>query len=190
MNSNSIEAGIVNSFDVRKEIIYGREEIIKFSMISESRPYLMSNRVTTITDLDGVFFPTFMEDDFCKNVEKFRSLQNISKRSSEIIFWSARILTENYDLFPLISRIKIKKMENFIRRANPECKVSFICGLSKIMNNEKVKEKIKQTTNQNQFVSMIGSSFFDRKTTYGIRQELPNEEQNLLYYFDTGHMII
>lgn len=190
MNSNSIEAGIVNSFDVRKEIIYGREEIIKFSMISESRPYLMSNRVTTITDLDGVFFPTFMEDDFCKNVEKFRSLQNISKRSSEIIFWSSRTPTENCDLFPFISREKMKKMDDLIKRANSECEVSFFCGLSKMMNDEKVKEKIKQMTSQNQFVSMIGSSFFDRRTICGIRQELSNEEQNLLYYFDTGHMII
>ncbi len=190
MNSNSIEAGIVNSFDVRKEIIYGREEIIKFSMISESRPYLMSNRVTTITDLDGVFFPTFMEDDFCKNVEKFRSLQNISKRSSEIIFWSSRTPTENCDLFPFISREKMKKMENLIKRVNLECKVSFLCSLSKMGNNKKVKEMVEETTRQNQFISIIGSSFFDRRIVNEIRQKLPDEEQNYLYYFDTGHMII
>lgn len=189
MSSNSLET-IIMSFDIRDTIIKGKEERIKFSMISECRPYLMSDKVVTITDLDGVFFPTFIEDDFCKNVEKFRSLQKISKRSSEIIFWSTRTPTENCDLFPFISREKIKKMDNLIKRANPECKVSFICGLSKIGNNEKVKEMVRETTKQNQFVSILGSSFFDRRVVNEIRQELPDEERNLLYYFDTGHMII
>lgn len=189
MSLNYIEAEI-RSFDIRDTIVVGREERIKFSMISECRPYVMSDKVVTITDLDGVFFPTFIEDDFYKNVEKFRSLQKISKRSSEIIFWSTRTPTENCDLFPFISREKMKKMENLIKKANPECKVSFLCGLSKVGNNEKVKEIVKETTRQNQFVSILGSSFFDRRIVNEIRQKLPDEKQNLLYYFDTGHMVI
>jgi hypothetical protein len=161
------------------------ERQMYFSEIKNMYPYGGEKPVITISDLDGVFFEFGKNDSWEQNIKRLRALGDIAKKSEEIVFWTGRTESENLSFFPFISRDKISRFKKYLNTANPECKVSFKCGLSKITNGNGFDELISKNIAKGNEVVVIGSSLVDRKKVNQAKDAGKN-----VHYFDTGHLII
>jgi hypothetical protein len=161
------------------------EKRMCFNEIDKICPYGGEKPVVTISDLDGVFFELGKSNTWEQNIERLKALGNIAKKSEEIVFWTGRTESDNFGFFPFISREKIDRFKKYLNKANPDCKVSFKCGLLKLINGNGFNNLVTEKINNGKEVLVIGSSFSDRKKITKAK-----DRGNKFFYFDTGHSII
>lgn len=147
------------------------ENQIYFSEISKMYPYSSEKEVVTISDLHGLWLQSGKNNSREQNIERLQSLRDIARGSKEIVFWTSGIETEKISIFPFISREKLNRFRDFINKANPDCEVSFICGLSKMTNGNGFDDLVRKKSNSGYEIVVLGSCGVENKRVEKLRDE-------------------
>lgn len=185
--------------------IQNLSEVLEYPPFIHNNP--TQNKPVVICDVHGVLTNTWKAEPN----NGFRSLLGLTRlavKSREIIFTSSGIkLNEegiiwqvvgfvfggNLAKLPFWTDQTTSRLESLVHKANPECDVKFVVGITdKLFNLGRrtagVAAEILQSGTE---LVVIGSSFTDRNMVRRlIKTVRDGDSLKNLYYFDTRHLII
>lgn len=176
--------------------------------------------VNVFCDFDGVIRPRLLQSPFNERLKNILALRKLVKEINSLTLWSSRIFVNidkddpQYDKndfkkridrlisffidnsgavsrFPFFTQRSKRRLSNFFKKINSDCHTKFNIGPEKITGKDLFIEKALNILNQNQFLFIIGSSFFDRKRVETLIRlcQQKNIYLSRFYYFDTGKVI-
>ncbi len=180
------------------------EKINSLSEVTKNDPFLGSNRITSIIDIDGVLCEFGRKNNFDDGVSRLLGLKSIIEKSEDFIVYSSRIhVNENGWLWnkikPIFGQTSIvhcpfmvesskERLENFVKKANKNCDFKYMVGIRKMRScfaiDDDLQEIVQKTLDENKKLVMIGSSCVDKI----IAKKNLNLEN--FFYFDTGHLLV
>lgn len=178
--------------------------------IPKLEPFLSGSNLSVIMDLDGVLCQKGKKNNWEANLLRLRALDEIAKKSREIMFNTARIHAESegdflvslprvfkrqaISFWPILTRDSENKLFGFIKTSNPFCSINFNVGfLQKIgdMDNN-VYDFTDRALRQGRNLVFIGSSGLDRKIAKNVTRNMLIKGHDIsgIFCFDTGHRLI
>lgn len=198
----------MTDFGVRVDSVDNLAEIFSRSPFTDSASN--SEKPVAICDIHGVLTRTL--DGMSENSSRaFWGLRKLARKTDMIIFFSSSInlgseegivwqvakpvFGGNFPKWPFITNEAMRRLEGFVKKANPDCKTELAIGITDKLfrSGNKIIQLATAFLQENRKIVAVGSSFTDRNMIKGLAVAARERGINLaerLYYFDTGRRVL